>query len=87
MELYSLNILGLSETKVQSNGKKVIDKAGYVNAGVAEGRVRGGVQNCQSIAWTEWLRSWRCMSERCVTIRLRIKGLWIMFIQMYIYSS
>ena len=27
MELYNLNILGLSETKVQSNGKKVIDEA------------------------------------------------------------
>ena len=32
MELYSLNILGLSETNVQSNGKKVIDEAGYVYA-------------------------------------------------------
>ena len=28
-------------------------------------------------------KSWRCMSERCVTIMLRIEAMWIMLIQVY----
>lgn len=67
MECYNLNILGLNETKMRGNGMKMIDEARCVKARVAEGRARGGVGIIVSEHWSYWLRSWRCMSERCVT--------------------
>ena len=83
MERYNLDILGLSETKVRGNGMREINGTKYVYTGVTEGRAKGGVGLIVSERWADRLRSWRCVSERCVTIRLRIEGQWISIIQVY----
>ena len=51
--------------------------------GVEEGRVRSDVGIIVSECWVDWLRTWRCMNKKCVMIRLRIKGMSIMLIQVY----
>ena len=79
MERYNLDVLGLSETKVRENGMKVIDGTSYVYAGVSEGRARGGV----GIAIADCVKSWRCVRERCVTVRMKIAGVWMTLVQLY----
>ena len=54
----------------------------YVYAGVTEGRAKS-VGLIVSEQQEDRLRSWRYVSERCVTIRLRIEGQWISIIQVY----
>ena len=83
MERYNLDILGLSETKVRGNGMREINGTKYVYAGATEGKAKGGVGLIVPERWADRLRSWRCVSERCVTIRLRIEGQWISIIQVY----
>lgn len=72
---YELNILQLCEMKVRGNNMRGIGRAKYVYTGVTGGRARGGVGIIVSELWADWLRSWRCMSKRCVMIRLRIQGM------------
>ena len=67
-------MLGVSETKMRGNGIRVIDGAKFVHAGVTEGRARAGVGIVVAECWAEGLSSWRCVSERCVMIRLRIEA-------------
>ena len=81
------NILGLSETKGRGNGMKVIDGASYVYAGVKEGRARGGVGIVVAEPWVDCINSWRCVNERCVLVRLKIKGEGITIVQVYAPSG
>ena len=83
MKRYNLNILGLSETKGKGNGMKVIDGASYVYAGVKEGRARGGVGIVVVERWVDCIRSWRCVNERCIMVRLKIEGEAITIVQVY----
>ena len=83
MERYNIDVLGLSETKARGNGMKVVDGASYVYSGVAEGRAKRGVAIIIAERWADCLKSWRCVSERCVTVRLNVAGLWMMLIQVY----
>ena len=62
---------------------KVIDGVSYVYAGVTEGRARGGVGILVAERWGDCIRSWRCVNERCVMVRLKIEGVGIMLVQMY----
>ena len=83
MEWYNLDVLGLSETKVRGNGMKVIDGTSYVYAGVSIGRERGGVGIAIAERWADCVKSWRCVSERCVTVRMKIAGVWLTLVQVY----
>ena len=74
MERYNLDVLGLSETKVRGNSMKVLDGASYVYAGVSEDGSRGGVGIAIAERWADCVKSWRCLSERCVTVRMKIAG-------------
>ena len=29
------------------------------------------------------VKSWRCVSERCVTVRMKIAAVWLMLVQLY----
>ena len=83
MKRYNLDILGLSETKGRGNGMKVIDGASYVYVGVKEGRARGGVGIVVAKRWGDCVRSWRCVNERCIMVRLKIEGEGITIVQVY----
>ena len=77
MKRYDLDILGLCEMKGRGNGMKVMDGGSYVYAGVTEGRTRGGVGIVVAERWADCITSWRCVSERCVMVRLVIEGVGI----------
>ena len=79
MKRYNLDILGLSETKGRGNSMKVIDGVSYVYAGVTE----GGVGIVVVERWVDYIRSWRCVNERCVMVRLKIEGVGITIVQVY----
>ena len=87
MESYNLDVLGLSETKVRGNGMKVIDGTSYVYAGVSEGRARGRVGIAIAERWADCVKRWRCVSERCVTVRMNIAGVWLTLVQVCICSN
>ena len=83
MNQYSLNVLRLSETKARGNGMKMIDETSYVYAGVTEGRAKGGVSIVIAERWADCVKSWRFISERCVSVRMKIAGVWLTLVQVY----
>ena len=83
MARYNIDVLGLSETKARGNGMTEIDGARYVYAGVTEGRAKCGVGIIVAERLADCVRSWRCVSERCVMIRLRVAGVWMTLVQVY----
>ena len=60
-----------------------VDGARYVYAGVTEGRAKCGVGIIVAERLADCVRSWRCASERCVMIRLRVAGVWMTLVQVY----
>ena len=54
-----------------------------VYAGVTEGRARGGVGIMVAERWGDCIRSWRCVNERCVMVRLKIERVGITLVQVY----
>ena len=83
MTRYSIDVLGLSETKARGNGMKETGGAKYVFSGVTEGRAKCGVGIIIAERLANCVRSWRCISERCVMIRLRVAGVWMTLVQVY----
>ena len=83
MERNDLDVLGISETKARGNGMKEIDGAKYIFAGVVEGRAKGGVGIVVRNRVANCIKSWRCVSERCIAARLRIEGKWLTIVQVY----
>ena len=83
MKRYNIDVLGLSETKARGNGMKAVDGASYVYSGVTEGRAKRGVAIIVAERWADCVRSWRCVSERCVTVRLNVAGVWLTLVQVY----
>ena len=51
MKWYSINVLGLSETKARGNGMKVVDGASHVYTQVTEGRAKCGVAIIMAEEW------------------------------------
>ena len=62
---------------------KAVDGASYVYSGVTEGRAKRGVAIIVAERWADCVRSWRCVSERCVTVRLNVAGVWLTLVQVY----
>ena len=60
-----------------------IDGARYVYAGVTEGRAKSGVGIVIAERWADCVKSWRCVTERCVTLRMKITGVWLTLVQVY----
>ena len=83
MKRYNIDVLGLSETKARGAGMKVVDGASYVYSVVTEGRAKRGVAIIVAEKWADCVRSWRCVSERCVTVRLNVAGVWLTLVQVY----
>ena len=83
MERYNLDVLGVSKTKARGNGMTAIDGAIYVYAGVAEGRAKSGVGIVIAERWADCVKSWRYVNERCVTLRMKIAGVWLTLVQVH----
>ena len=73
---YRLEVLGVNETKLKSNGARAVGE-GMCFSGVQEGRAKAGVAVFLSKKIGKGLREWKCVSERIVRIRLRIEGVWV----------
>ena len=61
----------------------MIDGTSYVYAGVCEGRARGGVGLAIAERWADCVKSWRCVCKRCVTVRMKIAGVWLTLVHVY----
>ena len=53
---------------------KVIDGTSYVYTGVSEGRARGGSGIAIAERCADCVKSWRYVSERCITVRMKTAG-------------
>ena len=52
-------------------------------AGVCKCRARCGVGLAIAEHWADCVKSWRCVCERCVTVRMKIAGIWLILVQVY----
>ena len=50
---------------------------------MSEGRARRGVGIAIAERWANCVKSWRCVSGRCVTVRMKIVGVWLTLVQVY----
>ena len=83
MARYNIDVLCHGETKARGNGMKEIEGAKYVYAGVTEDRAKCGLGIIVAEHLVDCVRSWRCVNERCIMIRLQIAGVWMTLVQVY----
>ena len=62
-------------------GTKDTEGVTIIYSGVQGGRARAGVAVLLSEKAHQFLTQWRCVSERIVTVRLKVKGNGLSFIQ------
>ena len=74
MKRYDLGILGVSETRWKSSGAKSIDDYYVIFSGVSDGRARVGVAVFLSEQMSRCVKSWHCVSERIVMVKLKVEG-------------
>ena len=84
MKKYRLEVLGVSEAKVRGNGMRMIGDTTCVYSGVQTGRAKAGVAILLSERFGRFLKEWRCVDERIVMIRLKIEGVWVSVVQVYV---
>ena len=83
MERYNLDVLGVSKTRERGNRMTTINGASCMYAGVTEGRAKIGVGIVIAERWADCVKSWRCVNERCVTLRMKIAWVWLTLVQVY----
>ena len=81
MKKYKLDVLGVSETKWRGNGAKNVDDCYMVYSGVSSGRMRAGAAIFVSEGLSRWVKSWKCVNERIVVVKLKVDREWLTFIQ------
>ena len=69
MVKYRLEVLGRSESKLKSNGARVVGLGMCIFSGVQEGRAKAGVAVFLSKKIGKCLREWKCVRERIVKVR------------------
>ena len=84
MKKYRLDILGISEAKVRGKGVRMIGGTTCVYSGVQRERAKADVAILLSERFGRFLREWRCVDERIVWIRLKVEGVWVSVVQVYI---
>ena len=72
MKRYDLGILGVSETKWKGSDAKTVDDCYVISRVLSDGRARVGVAVFLSEKMSRYVRSWQCMSERIVVVKLKI---------------
>ena len=83
MKRYRLDVLGVSEGKMRGNGMKTVEGVTCVYSGVQEGRAKAGVAIYMAEELAVHIKEWKCISERLVLVRLKIREEWICFVQVY----
>ena len=84
MKRYDLGVLGVSETRWKGNGAKSIDNCYVIFSGVSDGRARAGVAVFLSEEMSRCVRSWQCVNERIVVVKLKVVGgEWLTLVQVY----
>ena len=72
MRKYDLCILGISETKRKGSSARDIEDYYAIYSGVSEGRARAGVAVVLSERMRKCVKSWKCVSERIVVVKLKV---------------
>ena len=83
MKRYDLGVLGVSETRWKGSGAKSVDDCYVVFSGVSDGRARAGVAVFLSEELSKCVRSWQCVSERIVVVKLKVEREWLTLVQVY----
>ena len=69
---YKLDILGVSEIKKKGCGEEMWGDSMFIWSGVKEGRAREGVGIVVSKEMQACMKGYKCVSSRCMWIRLKI---------------
>ena len=83
MNEYHLDILTVSEARLRGCDEKKVDGVEMVCSGVTEGRVKGGVAVLISENLKVCAKKWRCVNERLMKVRLRLKNEWLTVVLVY----
>ena len=83
MKKYRLDVLGVSEGKMRGNGMKTVDGMTCVYSGVQQGRAKAGVAIYMVEELAMCIKEWKCINERLVLVRLKIREEWVCFVQVY----
>ena len=83
MKKYRLDVLGVSEGKMRGNGMKTVDGMTCVYSGVQQGRAKAGVAIYMVEELAMCIKEWKCINERMVLVRLKIREEWVTFVQVY----
>ena len=87
MKRYSLDVVGVSEGKMRGNGMKTVEGVNCVYSGVQEGRAKPGVAIYMAEKLAVYIKEWKCISERMVLVRLKIRVEWVCFVQVYAHTK
>ena len=83
MKRYRLDVLGVSEGKMRGNGMKTVEGVTCVYSGVQEGRAKAGVAIYMAEELAVYIKEWKCISERMVLVRFKIREEWVCIVQVY----
>ena len=83
MKKYYLGVFGICETKWKGSGAKDIGDAYAIYSGVNEGRARASVAVILSEQMRGYVKSWKCISERIVVVKLKVSRECYMLVQVY----
>ena len=83
MKRYRFDVLGVSEGRMRGNGMKTVDGMTCVYSGVQQGRAKAGIAIYMVEELAVCIKEWKCISERMVLVRLKIREEWVCFIQVY----
>ena len=83
MKRYRLDVLGVSEGKMRGNGMKTVEGVTCVYSGVQEGRAKPGVAIDMAEELAVYIKEWKCISERMVLVRFKIREEWVCIVQVY----
>lgn len=83
MKKYKLDFLGVSETKWKGNGAKNVDDCYVVYSGVSDGRAKAGVAVLMTEDTKRFVKSWQCVNERIVVVKMKVGREWLTLVQVY----
>ena len=77
MKKYKLDFLVIRETNWRGNGVKDVDDCYVVYSGVSAGRARAGVAGFLSENVSRYVKSWQCVNERIVVVKMNVDREWL----------
>ena len=80
---YDLGVIGVSEAKCKGCGARDIEDHYTIFSGVSKGRARAGVAVILSEEMQRCVKSWKCVSERIVAVKLKVAKECYTLVQVY----